>query len=53
MKFGITSVAIYAALSGGAAMAGAWAISAWSGLIVEPAQMWALYMSPFGLLYFI
>jgi hypothetical protein len=27
MKFGITSVVIYAALSGGAAMAGAWAIS--------------------------
>ena len=52
-RFGVYSVLVYVVASFAASFLGAWAIHWWSGLIVEPAQIWALYMSPIGLLYFV
>ena len=49
MRFAIASLTVYAPASLAASFIGAHSISAYFGLSVSPFEMWALFMSPFGL----
>ena len=50
-KFSLESIVVYFVCSFGASFLGSYSLHWWSGFQITPMQLWALYMSPFGLVF--